>query len=183
MSGIKGGISMSLDFHIGLRFTNVKSGEIKDFDFANWRKCYGLARNLVQKAMPKALISTLNSNADYELELPIQEIEFIIQALSNDLINHDSELWTDSVWSPCQTRVITCDNLKNLMYLSEIYELFRAAYLPIKNDDDLERFHQSLHVLFDHGCQDWVFESSQWLYETLQNISDYSIHIYIINSY
>lgn len=146
---------MGLDFSIYVKLKNKRTGDERDFELAYWRKCYGIRDMIVEVAMNDR-VKHKDNFQDVDIICDPTVIHDINEHLIEELGNLNSSYWTDSIWTPFETREQTLHNLAAMLSFEDW--LYGKCEL-----DDIS------------------FEESP--VGMLQNVEDYQVYLEVINSY
>lgn len=146
---------MGLDLYLDIKLKNKRTGDERNLELAYWRKCYGIRDMLVEVAMNDR-VKHKDNYADVCIICNAATIHDINEHLIEELGNLNSSYWTDSIWTPFETREQTLRNLATMLTFEDW--LYGKCEL---NDISFE-------------------ESPTGM---LQNVEDYEVYLEVINSY
>ena len=181
---------MGLDLSIYMKVIRKRDKEeMFKTEIAYWRKAYGIRNELYYIARNEEywVNPDEEQGQDYLTTFNSDGLRAMIETISDELSDFDSDCWTSSIWSKIETISITLEQLKTmcaaLMYIETGYidedairEFCPTITFPIFDMSEEE----VNHILSDN---DEKYETFRLFYKFYQNPEDYDFVFILENSY
>ena len=159
---------MGLDFHINLIAKNKGNNQISEIPLCYWRKCYGLARTILNVISP----DVVSNDEDYEFLCKTEVIPNLINVFCDIIKSYDSPELSDSIWEKEQVKIMILSELMNLVKIDSLFNFLETK----PTDEELDEY------IYETMALESLIDDED-LIKAFYNKDSYDFYIEIINSY
>lgn len=105
---------MGLDLFLNAKLKNKRTGIERNLPIMYWRKAFGI-RDLLVELAQKFQVDSPNNYGDVYFDCSLAIVPILKMKLLNAMKTNNHEYWTDSIWTPTETRCCTLNQLANLI--------------------------------------------------------------------
>lgn len=163
---------MGLDFSINFVARKRGTKTVNDFSMCYWRKCYGLARTILEKISPYVL----SHDGEWSYLCTVDVIPELISTFCDIIKDRNSMELSDSTWDIDQTRQMIVRSVAALTQFEGLLELLMCK--PDK--DDVDEYIEQIICGEDFYAD--AFSDPEIL-NVFYNPESYDFFIEVVNSY